>query len=115
MSGTILMVDDDPILLEMYEAIFSPCYTVLLAGSVKQAIDILGSQHVDAMGCDLHIGLGEGGDVLDWIARNRPELMTKSVLISGDVLTDLSGLDVPTLTKPVQIPLLIETFDQLLA
>jgi len=109
------MVDDDPALLEMYVEVFDPYYAVLLAGSVGQAIEILENQHVDAVGCDLHVGVGEGRDVLDWIGRNKPELLKKVVLISGDKLTDLSDLEVLVLFKPVQIPTLLETFEQFLS
>lgn len=108
------MVDDDLVLLDLYEAVLDPYYTVLLADNVKQAIDILSEQHVDALGCDFHVGTGKGLDVLDWIGRNKPELLKKSVLISGDVLTNVSDLDVPTLLKPVQILELEETFKQFL-
>lgn len=108
------MVDDDLTLLDLYEAVFDPYYTVLLADNVKQAIEILSEQHVDAVGCDLHVGAGKGLDVLSWIGRNKPELLKKSVLISGDLLTDLNGLEVPTLVKPVQISELEEIFDQFL-
>jgi DNA-binding NtrC family response regulator len=108
------MVDDDHTQLELYEAVFEPYHTVLLADNVKQAIDILGEQYVDAVGCDLHIGTGKGMDVLDWIGRNKPELMKKSVLISGDVLTHLGDLEVPLLLKPVQTSELLETFNQFL-
>jgi len=114
MTGTILMIDDDPILLEMYEAVLSSTYTVLLAENVKKAIDLLSSQDVDAVGCDLHVGVDKGIEVLDWIGLNKPALMKKSVLISGDMLTCLSDLEVPVLIKPVQISKLQETFDQLL-
>ncbi len=77
MTGTILMVDDDLALLELYEAVFGPHHTVLLADNVEQAIKILSEQHVDAVGCDFYLGAGKGLDVLSWIGRNKPELLKR--------------------------------------
>jgi len=115
MPKTILMVDDDSIQLEMYGEIFAPYYTTLLAGSFRKAIEILENQHVDAVGCDLHVGVDDGRDILAWIGRNKPEMLKKSVLISGDKLTDLNDLEVLVLFKPVQMPTLLETFKQFLS
>lgn len=109
------MVDDDLTLLDLYEAVFEPCYTILLADNVEQAIRILNEQHVDAVGCDLHVGAGKGLDVLDWIGRNKPELLKRSVLISGESSADLHDLKVPVLLKPVQVSKLEEIFDQFMA
>ena len=108
------MVDDDLALLDLYEAVLEPDYTVLLADNVRQAIEILSKQHVDAVGCDLHVGIGKGLDVLNWIGRNKPDLLKRTVLISGDTLKDSSALGVQTLLKPVEISKLEEIFNQFL-
>jgi len=114
MAGTILMVDDDLALLDLYEAVLETDYTVLLADNVKQAIEILSAQHVDAVGCDFHLGLEKGLDVLNWIDRNKPDLLKRSVLISGESLNNVVGLDVKIVLKPVQVSELDEIFHQFL-
>lgn len=108
--ATILMVDDEPILLDLYHDVLEPDHQVLLAGSVGEAIRILADQEVDAVGCDYHLGAGSGADVVAWIRAHRPNLLARTIIISGDEAPSVDGDGVLLLYKPVPIETLLEVF-----
>jgi len=108
--ATILMVDDEPMLLELYQDMLEPDHQVLLAGSVDEAIQILDVQHVDAVTCDYFLGAGYGTDVVAWIRNHKPGLLSRTVLISGmDRASEVSA-DILMLYKPVSMETLLEIF-----
>lgn len=106
---TILMVDDNNILLELYREVLSADFHVLTACTVAESITLLTDQ-VDAVGCDYHLSDGLGLDVVTWIAAHQPDLLAKTVLISGDTTPPMRGFDIKLLYKPVPIDTLLEVF-----
>ncbi len=108
---TILMVDDDRILLELYDEALSVDFDILTAYSVATAIELLTTEPVDAVGCDYNLSDGSALDIVSWIAANQPELLKKTVLISGELQPPTGGFDIPCLYKPVHMETLLETFD----
>ena len=108
---TILMVDDDHLLLDLYEEVLSADFKVLTADSVATAIEMLIANQIEAVGCDSRLGDGLGLDIVEWIAAHQPELLDKTVLISGELKPATRGFNIQCLYKPVPIETLLETFD----
>jgi len=108
---TILMVDDDPILLDLYYEVLSEGFNILTACSVATAIEVLATGQVDAVGCDYHLNDGSGMDIVEWIAAHQPELLNKTALISGELKPPTHGFNIQCLYKPVEMETLLETFD----
>jgi len=109
--ATILMVDDNNILLELYREVLSPDFHVLTACTVAESITLLTGEQVDAVGCDYHLGDGLGLDVVAWIAAHQPDLLATTMLISGDASPPMRGFDIKLLYKPVPIDTLLKVFD----
>ncbi len=106
----ILMVDDDPMLLELYHDVLAPRYRVLLAASVAEAVAALEAGVVDAVGCDYLLGDGSGEDVVAWIHAHRPALLPRTLLISGADMLSASLEGVMVITKPVPMDVLLDVF-----
>ncbi len=110
-SKRILMVDDDPTQLELYEEVLSLDYHVFVAHSVAEALKLLANEQVDAVGCDYNLNDGSGLQVIEWIEIHRPELLASTVLITGDLNPSIKRLGVSLLHKPVPIDALLDVFD----
>ncbi len=107
---TILMVDDDTILLDLYREVLLPDFSVLTACTVDEAIELLAGEPVDAVGCDYHLGNGLGLDVVAWIAAHSPGLLEKTMLISGVDAPPMHGFHVRCLYKPISMGELLDIF-----
>ncbi len=107
---TILMVDDDDLLLELYSAVLSDDFNVLTARTVAEAIQSLTIGQVDAVGCDYHLSNELGLDIVAWIGTNRADLLAKTMLISGELSPPMHGFSVRCLYKPVPMGELLDVF-----
>jgi len=110
-AKNILMVDDEPIQLKLYQELLSLDYHVIVACSVTEAIHLLESEQVDAVGCDYNLNDGSGLQVVSWIENHRPELLAYTVLITGDLVPPIKRGGVPLLYKPVPIDTLLDVVD----
>ncbi len=99
----ILMVDDDEMLLEFYEAALSSEYEVLTAGDIGTAQHLLEEQSIDAVACDLHLEGASGIDLLSWIEARFSRLLCRTMILSGDPAPEPGGFHVRVLSKPVDI------------
>lgn len=104
------MVEDDPVQLDYYSEVLSDDFEVLTATTIAEAIAMLDSGQFNAVGCDYRLNDGSGLEILSWIAAHEPELLHKTVLISGEAAPQINGLNVQCLQKPVTIDTLLETF-----
>jgi len=111
---SILMVEDDEMLLEFYEAALTPEYEILTATGFGAALHILQGRHVDAVACDLNLGDVSGLELLRWISGNLPELLARTAIISGESEPKLGGFDVLVAGKPLMADGLHQIFGQLL-
>jgi len=109
--STILLVDDNRLLLDLYQEALSIDFDILTADSVGAAIELLSTGQVNAVGCDYHLSDGSGLDIVEWIATHQPELLNKTVLISGELQPPTRGFNIQCLYKPVPMETLLETFD----
>lgn len=110
MRPTILIVDDEQVLLELFREALSVDYEVLIAKSVGHAVGLLQAQCVDAVLTDLNCGYDNGLDLLRWIETHRPELLAATFILSGAHDPDTEGFEVPVIAKPVDLARLKATF-----
>ena len=81
----LLLVDDDPIVLEMMSCMVDyPAFgidNVETAGSLREAITVLEKQPVDIALCDIEMPGGSGLELIQWM--NDQKLDTVKVIISA--------------------------------
>ena len=106
--ATILLVDDEPMLLELFREVLQGLHRILVAGSVGEALRILEQEAVDAVTCDFRLADGTGEDVLDWIRQHRPELLARTALLTGADTSGVFNRDVLILRKPLPMERLLE-------
>lgn len=71
-ATTILVVDDEPPICELLARYLQPeGYSVLIAGSVDQALNLLDGQRVDLILLDLHMPGAHDGEELLFDLRDR--------------------------------------------
>jgi len=109
--ATILMVDDDAGLLDLYREVLSDDFEVLTACTVAEGAEVLAGGQVDAVGCDYYLNNGCGLDLVAWIATHCPDLLAKTVLISGELSPPMCGFKVRCLYKPVPMDELLGVFN----
>lgn len=101
-KGTVLIVEDEPLVREMLEQTLEALgYCVLSASDASQGLSVLQSHHVDLLFSDVVMPGGMNGVQLALAARDlRPDLAI--ILASGypeSALPDLPA-DIPLLRKP---------------
>jgi DNA-binding NtrC family response regulator len=106
-GGGILLVDDEPALLEIYSAILSRYFPIATAGNASQADALLREKAFKVIVAD-HLMPGENG--LSFLARVRREFPhTQRVLVTGSMTPDMrrkaaeSDLLFAFLEKPVSL------------
>ena len=109
--ATILLVDDEPVLLDLFHEVLEDMHRVRMAGSVGEALRILGRETVDAVLCDYRLVDGTGADVLDWIRRHRPGLLARTALLTGVEASGVDKRSVLVLRKPLPMERLIEVVE----
>ncbi len=111
---TVLVVDDDASLRLLCRVNLElDGYRVLEAGSVAEGAARLAEGEIDAMLLDLHLGDGDGRDLLASLGDERPPvaLFTGSETIGPE----LRGLAEEVLSKPFQLDALLATVRRLVA
>lgn len=112
MRPTVLIVEDDPILVELYDEVLSDICALHCAMNLEQAIQVISREQVDVMALDYHLGPILGLSLLEWVHQHRPELLPRSVILSGDPQPELRGFDVPVMCKPVDMDDLIRFIER---
>lgn len=79
MKKRVLVVDDDPDILEGLRELLGATYDVLVAADGREALDVLEREHVDALVLDLMMPGVSGDDVLREL-RRRPDAPPAVVL-----------------------------------
>ncbi|OGW61156.1 MAG: hypothetical protein A2V83_01575 [Nitrospirae bacterium RBG_16_64_22] len=102
----VLVVEDDEMLQELYRQLLEMLgYDSVVLGRAEEAIQALSTEAVDGVILDLVVPRETGLPVHEWIAQNRPELLRKTILASGDfthpeIRSFTARHDVPKLVKP---------------
>ncbi|MFW5698628.1 MAG: response regulator, partial [Planctomycetota bacterium] len=82
-TKNVLIVDDDPrILRSLRNGFRRQPLRVLTAASAVKAMEVLGSERIDAVVCDQRMPGASGIDLLECVARESPQ--TVRVMLSGD-------------------------------
>lgn len=82
---SILLVDDDPALLQLMETVLrqsSNSYNPLTVKNAEKAIQLMGSHGVDLVVTDVHMKGLSGIDLLKWAKKKKPD--TSVIVITGD-------------------------------
>ncbi len=109
----ILVVDDEPMMLRALERRLAREYDVTCAVSGAQALEWLSQEgDWDMVLCDVVMPGVDGAAVYRWIQAHRPQLLQRTVLMTGGAVTHESRrfLDETTnlvLPKPLQVPQLL--------
>ncbi len=106
---TVLLVDDEEMLLEMIRDDFRRHgYTVLTAGNGEAALRELHGQPIDAICCDIKMPGLNGRQLYDWIRSTRPQFARRVVFMTGDIINEslqlfLEQENVTCLNKPFHL------------
>jgi CheY-like chemotaxis protein len=115
----ILVIEDEPSVIAFLRAALErKGYRVENAVSGKDGLDLLKSGKYGGVISDIRMpGTINGAEVHAWIQRNRPELATRIILISGDTansetqsLLERSGT--PCIEKPFRVQHLISVVEK---
>ena len=110
----MLIIDDDIRIARAIRRSLGALHDVEIVCSATDAIELLErDDEFDLILCDLVMGETSGAAVHDWIAKERPALFPKLVLMSGSAFTpethDLIARTArPLLTKPFKLSEVLE-------
>ena len=108
----ILVVDDSVQITSLLEEIFTECgSTVVTANSGRRALRKLQSEEFDLVILDLVMPAPSGLDLVGIMRRNRPEMLERTILLTGDryhheLLHDIDETEIYVVYKPFNLQLL---------
>ena len=121
-STTIMIVDDEPMLLHIFARALETDHQVLVAPTGRQALQMLAERDgkVDVIICDLHMPGMSGMDLFDEVGKLYPDLQPRMVFMSGGASTPraqkfLNGTSNRTIAKPVTLNALELTVAEVIA
>jgi len=110
----ILLIEDEPSVIAFLRAALQRRgYTVVDASSGEEGLKQLSSGRYAGVISDIRMpGAVNGADVHEWTQKNRPELKSRIILISGDTAnsetqTFLAKSGTPCIEKPFRVQQLI--------
>ena len=113
----LLFIDDEPALRSGVQA-FGELrgFTVITANDGLQGLDMVRTESVDAIVCDLRMPGMDGAAFHERLRRERPGLAARTVFITGDVVTTgrQAPIRQPVLMKPFTFEKLEETLVSLM-
>ncbi|MFK7929119.1 MAG: ATP-binding protein [Myxococcota bacterium] len=83
-EGVLLIVDDDPRVRRSLQRMAGESWTVLAAENSVRARELASNHPIDVVLCDLHLVREDAVDVLDVLRGVRPDLVQRTVLMSGE-------------------------------
>jgi DNA-binding response OmpR family regulator len=111
--ATVLVLDDDESLRYLCRVNLElDGYRVLEGASLDEARETLAAERVDAILLDVHLGDGDGRELLRELGSDRPA----AALFTGtDLAGEVEGLAEAMIAKPFEIGLLRSTVDRLVS
>lgn len=115
---TVLIVDDDERVLSAYARALGRACDVLMASDGREAIDLLSSgSSPDAIVTELALPEVDGKGLLEWLARERPELAERTIFVSAETTQQqydsfIGKLNNRVLTKPVTAGALLSALNE---
>jgi CheY-like chemotaxis protein len=111
----VLIIEDEPSVMSFVRAALERAgYSVATASSGAEALPLLEEQDFMGVVSDMRTPGGvDGADVHAWLAANRPQLVSKLVFITGDIVNEetaqtLRKTGAPCVEKPFRISQLME-------
>jgi len=105
----VLIIDDEVMLGRTFQLGLEGAFEVVLETSGQGALGrVLSGEAFDAIFCDLRLPEVSGIDIQAAIAKNRPALLPRFVLMTGGAVTDearefLESYEGPVLNKPFRL------------
>jgi DNA-binding NtrC family response regulator len=110
----VLVIEDEPAVLSFVKAALERAgYDVVPVASGADALGLLARDRFLGVVSDMRTPGGvDGADVHDWITHNRPELASRVIFITGDIVneetaTALRRTGAPCVEKPFRVQQLI--------
>lgn len=115
----ILLIDDEPMILNSYRRMLAPPHDVRLVGGGAEALELLSSDSAfDLVLCDLMMPDVDGPTVYEEVKKSAPHLVARTVFCSGGAFTQrmkdfVSSLPNGVLEKPVMKEKLKELIEEM--
>jgi CheY-like chemotaxis protein len=111
----ILIIEDEPSVMSFVKtALERAGYEVVAATSGAEALPLLEEADFKGVVSDMRTPGGvDGADVHAWLAKNRPNLVSRLIFITGDIVNEetaktLAKTGAPCVEKPFRIQQLME-------
>jgi len=118
-TAPILLIEDEPSVIAFLRAALErKGYSVVDAASGAEGLERLASGRYAGVISDIRMpGAVNGADVHAWIQKNRPELSSKIILISGDTANSetqalLARSGTPCIEKPFRVHQLMSAVEK---
>lgn len=118
-DGPILLIEDEPSVIAFLRAALERRgYSVVNASSGEEGLERLSNGRYGGVISDIRMpGAINGAEVHEWIQKNRPELKTRVILISGDTANSetqafLARSGTPCIEKPFRVQQLISAVEK---
>jgi CheY-like chemotaxis protein len=118
-GGPILLIEDEPSVTAFLRAALErKGYAVVNAASGAEGLERLSKGRYAGVISDIRMpGAVNGAEVHAWIQKNRPELSSRIILISGDTANSdtqmfLAKSGTPCIEKPFRVQQLISTVEK---
>ena len=118
-GAPILLIEDEPSVIAFLRAALERRgYAVVNASSGEEGLERLSNGRYAGVISDIRMpGAINGADVHEWIQKNRPELKTRVILISGDTANRetqafLAQSGTPCIEKPFRVQQLIAAVEK---
>jgi two-component system response regulator PilR (NtrC family) len=106
-DARVLIVDDEPDLVELVALTLSRMgLKSAAAGSVREAQELLQTDHFDLVLCDMRLPDGDGLDLLEWLQARKPGLPCAVITAHGNVETAVRALKLGAfdfVSKPLDV------------
>jgi PAS domain S-box-containing protein len=119
--GRVLVIDDEPRVSAAIAGLLSDEHETRAVSSAAEALALLdGGERFDVLLCDLLMPQVTGMELFSLLCERRPELARRVVFLTGGAFTEgarafLQRVSAPRLDKPVDVSLLRQTVQTILA
>lgn len=114
----ILLIEDEPAVMSYIRAVLERSgYSVVCCDSGAEGLRQLQTGEFQGVVSDMRTPGGvNGADVHEWMVRNRPELVSRLVFITGDIANEdtastLQRTGVPCVEKPFRVQQFISVIE----
>jgi len=116
MKARVLLIDDDPSMLEVMAARLTRReFLVTTLTSADEAVRLLAQQDFDAVVTDLKMRGMSGTELCSWVAQNRPDVPVIVITAFGNLETAIAAMRAGAydfITKPIEVEALAIAIDR---